>query len=247
MRAFMRCFKAEFLKSRRSTMICLHIVLPALCAVVFAGYYRISDWEASAKISAYLEVLAASVPFMIGIVTGQALRMEHAAGGYQLLLGTIPSRNASFLGKLAFLLFCFFGAAALALGLFAALYPLAPVWLYGRSLFLLLLTALPLYVMHLYVGMKFGKGATLGLGMAGSLMAALMRTGLGDGVWRAVPWAWGIRAMDCIVLSWYDPQNCLPVHGELAGGMAVCAISSACLLVACLLWFRCWGGGSLQA
>ena len=223
-------------------MLYMHIVLPVLCAVVFAGYYHISGWEASAKISAYLEVLAASIPFFIGIITGQALQIEHTAGGYQLMLGTIPSRNASFLGKLVFLLCFFFGALILALGTFAALYPAAPLWLYGEALFLLLLTAMPFYVIHLSVGMRFGKGATLGLGIAGSLLSALMTTGLGDQMWKAVPWAWGVRAMDYTVLSWYDPQPYLPAHGEFVIGMVVCACSSVCLLAACLLWFRRWDG-----
>lgn len=243
MRAFIRCFRAEFIKHRRSAVYYIHIILPVLCAVVFAGYYRVSGWDISTKISAYLEVLAASIPFITGIITGQALDIEHYAGGYQLLLGTIPSRNASFLGKLFFLLSCFFAAVALALGLFAALYPVAPLVLYGKALALLLLTAIPLYVLHLFIGMKFGKGATLGLGIAGSLLAALMRTGLGDGIWKAVPWAWGIRAMDVAVLSWYDPQLYLLAHGAFVIGMVVCACSSVCLLAACLLWFRRWDGG----
>ena len=80
MTAYIRCFKAEFIKSRRSAIFYVHIVLPFLCAVVFAGYYRISAWEASAKISAYLEVIAASIPFITGIITGQALDIEHNAG-----------------------------------------------------------------------------------------------------------------------------------------------------------------------
>ena len=243
MTAYIRCFKAEFIKSRRSAIFYVHIVLPFLCAVVFAGYYRISAWEVSSKISAYLEVIAASIPFITGIITGQALDIEHNAGGYQLLLGTIPSRNASFLGKLFFLLSCFFAAVALALGLFAALYPVAPLVLYGKALALLLLTAIPLYVLHLFMGMKFGKGATLGLGIAGSLFAALMITGLGDKMWKAVPWAWSVRAMDCAVLSWCDPQRYLLVHREFAIGMMICACSVVCLLTACLLWFQRWDGG----
>ena len=237
------CLKAEFIKHRRSAVVSAHIVLPVLCAVVVAGYDRVSGWDIPTKISAYLEVLAAAVPFLIGIITGQALQMEHRAGRYQLLLGTIPSRSASFLGKLLFLLACFFCASALALGLFAVLYPVLPLWLFAKPWSLLSFTALPLYVLHLFVGMRFGKGATMGLGIAGSLFAALMATGLGDGIWKAVPWAWGIRAMDAAVLSWYDPQRGLHAYGELVIGMVVCAGASACLLGACLLWFRRWEGG----
>ena len=242
MRAFIRCFRAEFIKHRRSAVYYIHIILPVLCAVVFAGYYRVSGWDISTKISAYLEVLAASIPFLIGIITGQALQIEHTAGSYQLLLGTIPSRNASFLGKLIFMLSCFFCATAFALWIFAVLYPVLPLRLFAKPLSLLSFTAFPLYVMHLFVGLRFGKGATMGLGIAGSLLAALMRTGLGDGIWKVVPWAWGIRTMDVAVLSRYDPQLYLLAHGEFVIGMVVCACSSVCLLTACLLWFRRWDG-----
>ena len=243
MRVFIRCFRAEFVKSRHSAILYIHIVLPVLCAVVFAGYYHISGWGVSAKISAYLEALAISIPFLIGIILGQALQIEHMAGDYQLMLGTIPSRNASFLGKLVFLMCFFFGAVILALGTFALLYPAAPLCLYGKALFLLLLTAFPLYVIHLYVGMRFGNGATLGLGIAGSLLSALMITGLGDTVWKAVPWAWSVRAMDFVVLSLDNPRFYLSLQAEFAIGMTVCACSSVCLLAACLLWFRRWDGG----
>lgn len=243
MLSFIRCFKAEFIKKRRSTILYIHIVLPVLCASLFAGYYHISSWQVSAKISAYLEVIAASIPFIIGIIVGGALEIEYNAGGYQILLGTIPSRIASFFGKLIFLLFCFLAAVALALGLFLVLYPVAPFMLYAKALALLFFTTCPLYVLHIFVGMKFGKGATLALGIAGSLLSALMCTGLGDGIWKAIPWAWGIRAMDFTVLSWYDVQYFNQVHSEFANGMIICACSVVCVLSACLLWFRRWDGG----
>ncbi len=62
---------------------------------------------------------------------------------------------------------------------------------------------LPIYLIHLFVGMSFGKGASMGLGIAGSLIAALMITGLGDATWKYIPWAWGVRAMD-YTLPYYE-------------------------------------------
>ena len=70
----------------------------------------------------------------------------------------------------------------------------------------MLITMLPIYLIHLFVGMSFGKGASMGLGIAGSLIAALMITGLGDATWKYIPWAWGVRAMDYTVLAWDSPQ-----------------------------------------
>lgn len=71
----------------------------------------------------------------------------------------------------------------------------------------MLITMLPIYLIHLFVGMSFGKGASMGLGIAGSLIAALMITGLGDATWKYIPWAWGVRAMDYTVLAWDSPPT----------------------------------------
>ena len=117
-----RCWKAEYQKCKHSILLYMHSLIPIMCAAVFAGYYYISSWEPATKISAYLEVLAVAFPFLIGIIVGLVVQIENQAGHYQLLLGTIPSRMATYIGKLGFLMICAFGATFLALGTFAALY-----------------------------------------------------------------------------------------------------------------------------
>jgi len=117
-----RCWKAEYQKCKHSILLYMHSMIPIICAAIFAGYYHISRWELATKISAYLEVLAVAFPFLIGIIVGLVVQIENQAGHYQLLLGTIPSRTATYIGKLGFLMICAFGATFLALGTFAALY-----------------------------------------------------------------------------------------------------------------------------
>ena len=121
-----RCWKAEYQKCKHSILLYMHSMIPIICAAIFAGYYHISRWELATKISAYLEVLAVAFPFLIGIIVGLVVQIENQAGHYQLLLGTIPSRMATYIGKLGFLMICAFGATFLALGTFAALYRDAP-------------------------------------------------------------------------------------------------------------------------
>ncbi len=125
-----RCWKAEYQKCKHSILLYMHSMIPIICAAIFAGYYHISRWELATKISAYLEVLAVAFPFLIGIIVGLVVQIENQAGHYQLLLGTIPSRMATYIGKLGFLMICAFGATFLALGTFAALYRDAPAWKY---------------------------------------------------------------------------------------------------------------------
>ena len=117
-----RCWKAEYQKCKHSILLYMHSLIPIICAVVFVGYYCISRWEPTTKISAYLEVLAVAFPFLIGIIVGQVVQIENQAGHYQLLLGTIPSRIATYIGKLGFLMICAKGTTFLAFGTFAVLY-----------------------------------------------------------------------------------------------------------------------------
>ena len=215
-----RCWKAEYQKCKHSILLYMHSMIPIICAAIFAGYYHISRWELATKISAYLEVLAVAFPFLIGIIVGLVVQIENQAGHYQLLLGTIPSRMATYIGKLGFLMICAFGATFLALGTFAALYREAP-----------------------FVGMSFGKGASMGLGIAGSLIAALMITGLGDATWKYIPWAWGVRAMDYTVLAWDSPQLYAQVRTDFFSGMIISVCCTVCLLIASLVWFHGWEGG----
>ncbi len=108
---------------------------------------------------------------------------------------------------------------------------------------LLLITMLPIYLIHLFVGMSFGKGASMGLGIAGSLIAALMITGLGDATWKYIPWAWGVRAMDYTVLAWDSPQLYAQVKTDFFSGMIISVCCTVCLLIASLVWFHGWEGG----
>jgi lantibiotic protection ABC transporter MutG family permease subunit len=154
MAAVTRCIKAEFAKCRHSALLYIHILVPLLGAVVFAGYFRISGWDVQTNISAYLEVLAIAFPFLIGIIVGMVVGLENQAGHWQLMLGTIPSRSAAYIGKLSFLMISAAAAAALALGCFAAIYREAPLPVYLKAWILLVLAVFPLYLIHLFVGMR---------------------------------------------------------------------------------------------
>ena len=173
MTSIFRCLKAEFLKCKHSVLLYIHILIPLLGAIIFAGYFLVSGWDVQTKVSAYLEVLAVSFPFLAGIIVGIVVQIEHQAGHYQLMLGTIPSRPATYIGKILLLIIGAIGAVVLALGVFALIYQEAPFALYLKAGTLLILTSLPLYLIHLFVGLNFGKGASMGLGIAGSFETEL--------------------------------------------------------------------------
>lgn len=243
MTSIFRCMRAEFMKCKHSVLLHVHILIPLLGAVIFAGYFRISSWDVQTKVSAYLEVLAVAFPFLIGIIVGMVVQIEQQAGHYQLMLGTIPSRVATYLGKIGLLMIGAIGAIALALGGFYAIYREAPLTVYLKAGALLVMTIFPLYLVHLFVGMSLGKGVSMGLGIAGSLVAALMITGLGDAVWKYNPWAWGVRSMDYIVLAWSKPDVFQLLRSDFITGIVIVLLCSLLLFFFSIIWFCSWEGG----
>ena len=53
----LRCVRADYLKAKRSMLNVIYIIVPPILALVFAGYFHISSWNRTLKISAFLEML----------------------------------------------------------------------------------------------------------------------------------------------------------------------------------------------
>ena len=60
------------------------------------------------------------------------------------------------------------------------------------------------YPISIPVGFSLGKSVSMGIGIVGSLLSALLVTGLGDFIWKFLPWGWGVRFMDYCVLRYVN-------------------------------------------
>ena len=49
------------------------------------------------------------------------------------------------------------------------------------------------YIFHLWLSIKFGVGASVGMGVFESLFATLLDTGLGEGIWQYIPCGFASR------------------------------------------------------
>ena len=52
----LRCVRADYLKAKRSMLNVIYIIVPLILALAFAGYFHISSWNRTLKISAFLEM-----------------------------------------------------------------------------------------------------------------------------------------------------------------------------------------------
>lgn len=238
----LRCIRANALKAKRSRLNVIYIAAPLILAFAFGSYFRISPWSKALKISAFLEMLGVLSPFLIGIATGMIAQQENQAGHYQFLLSTVPSRVQVYIGEISFLLLKALFFNTLAVGSLALIFPFSSIGRYMRLVALLFLGSVPVYQIHFLCAFLFGKSASMGLGIAGSLLSALMVTGLGDGCWQYIPWAWSVRYMDFQVLATTDKDAYLRLLSAFYGGIRSNAAAILVLFTLSLLWIRSWDG-----
>jgi ABC-2 type transport system permease protein len=106
----------------------------------------------------------------------------------------------------------------------------------------LLLSSIFLYILHLVVGLRFGKGASIGLGIVESLLSALFLTGLGEGRWQILPCAWGARFVSGFVQYTSGMNVSSYVIPELHTGIVLCVVETIAVLLFACVWFYRWEG-----
>ncbi len=96
-----------------------------------------------------------------------------------------------------------------------------------------------IYMIQYLIVFYFGKGASIGLGIIGSLISALMITGLGDSIWILVPWSYSIRLCSYTLL---DISNIIFVKQQILQSIIIMIIYT-CISLALLLSFsKRWEG-----
>lgn len=249
MSAYLRSLRSELIKLKRQPTLWVHLLVPLAGIGIFLAYYAFTPYSPSSKVSGYMQVIATSYPMMIGIVCAIAADQEATAGQYQQLL-TLPNRLIALAGKLTMLFLLGLGSAILASMGFGVgfLYLLAqsPYGLafYLEAASLLFGSCLFLYALHLFVSLRFGKGASIGLGVLESLVAALLLTGLGDQSWIYIPCAWAVRFVS-IWMQYGDTHSAsipIPADSLLQPGILYCTTGTIVIMVLLGMWFRRWEG-----
>ncbi len=242
MLTLIRCIRSDCRKLRRTLMLPIHIIVPAVISVLFLAYYSVSPWKTESKLSGFLEFIAVSFPLIIGLISAKAIEQEGQAGSFQNMLCGIKSRAKVYLSKLILLFVLGIISVLLAVGIFGAFFKAAPAAFYLKAIGVLILSSIFLYVLHQFVSLQFGRGASIGLGIAESLISALALTGLGDGKWYFIPCTWGARLCDYLVYIWSNPASFSIGNTEIIKGILIAGISSTIAIIASILWFQNWEG-----
>jgi ABC-2 type transport system permease protein len=228
---------------KRTPIPWLHVFAPLIGALTFLWYYSAAGNDNSlGKIIGFMEVLCMAFPLLIGILCGLVAAQEEQAGNYQVILAEARSRAAAYMSKLLLLLTLSALSVTFAVAMFSIDLHDVPLWLYVQIALAAWGGNVFLYILHLFAGFRFGRGASIGLGVFGTLISPLMMTGLGDGIWHWFPWAWSVRLCGNIVFRLQTPSQTAWVAADMQYGITVCIVLTLLSLAASLVWFQYWEG-----
>lgn len=198
-----RLIKADFYKMIRTKFYLIHILVPVLSALAFIMYYIFNMKYAMQKIMWYSELEAMVCPIVIASVTSFIIESEYDASKFKEMLSLECGRSMCLLSKIIVLLIMFIFSLLLAFlvlagGLKFIFRGEVDLKICITAVIIIFLTDIFMYVFHLFLSLKFGSGISISVGIIETVLAALLDTGLGDGIWMFVPCAWPIR-----IVSYY--------------------------------------------
>lgn len=244
---------AEWLKTKRSALRWLVLFLPVLMGLVLTWYVAGRPWiDGSSAFSGFFSCWAAlALPFLASIIAGQLAAEEEGAGSFMGLLLSAKPRVQLYLSKLlalfvALAVATFLVTAVFCGGLWLGGYDNTLLGFYAEAALVSWLAVLPLAALHLWLAFAAGLGVSVGVGIGGVLVAAMIGgTLLGDGIWPFVPWAWPLRlAMIPSILqsSQLNAAQLARLSAQSDWACILAALGGIVVTAASVWWFSRWEG-----
>ena len=136
------------------------------------------------------------------------------------------------------------GSVLLAILGFGILYCLLPggdvfsLDLYVREALVIWLGQIPVYLIHLFLSIRLGKAASISAGAGGMILACLMLTGMGEGIWMYLPWAFSGRWCDYVLVYHMGVMVPGAVAEQAFWPFCVCGGLSLLIFGTVLFWYR---------
>lgn len=235
-----RALRSELQRLARSPLSAAHAACALAAGLACGAYFATAPWDARLGADAYVQFLGALMPLMAGISCGLSADEERRAGGLANLLGA-PSRRAAVLAKLCSLWLAAVATLAAAVALFgcvlaAAGRPPAPVVSLAASVLGMSLGSVPLYALSLFLALRLGRNAAIGVGAAGMLLAFFSVGGLAHGLMTgALAGASPAGLLGAVPFCWAARLGSLGVEAAIAAGTGsarVVALAAAWLVPA---------------
>lgn len=243
--------KSDFMKLNHTPFYWIHIIVPLITVLIFLGYYSYSKLNPISKVNGFFEAISLGFPLLIGIITSLIMEQEIKAGKLKELISTENSRWICLFSKIVVVIISGALAFALAAGGFYMGFQyilkqnVLPPNFYIKIVLIIFLSQIFLYIFHLWLSIRFGSGASIGIGIFESLIAGLFITGLGDGIWQYVPCSFAVRFCDNFFIK---ESGSADVFNKLSGsgywlescksGVINCIVITVLSIVILKIWFE---------
>lgn len=243
-----KIIKSELYKIKHTWLPWVHIVLPIAYSLLFYGAAKITglkNFQENDIVETYFVLLGAVIPIILSFITSKVVDMEMSAGKFQVLLSTTKSRSKAYIGKLLVLEFGFVISLSLAIIIFAILTGYQNILDWLIEFFLIVISSLSLYMIHLWVSIVLSSGSSIGLGFLETMIALLSITVIGDSIWYFLPCTWGSRlpAMYITMGKALDPSY---FYKELRLWSFAALFIILALFISSIIWFNKWDGKSVS-
>lgn len=243
-----KIIKSELYKIKHTWLPWIHMVLPIAYSFLFYMASKttgLKNFEESDIIQTYFVLLGAVIPIILSFITSKVVDMEMGAGKFQVLLSTTKSRSKAYIGKLLVLELGFVISLALAIIIFAILTGYQNILDWLIEFFLIVISSLSLYMIHLWVSIVLSSGASIGLGFLETMIALLSMTVIGDNIWYFLPCTWGSR-LPAMYITMSKVSNWSYFYKELRLWSFAALFIILALFISSIIWFNKWDGKSVS-
>lgn len=241
---YCRYLKSDIYKLRHSWFLVIHLLFPILGAALMLIYSHLSSGSERNKLAAFTQIIAIAFPFVISVVCQIVADQELQAGHFQNML-TLSGRKKAIFSKFAVLLLSGLFSAVLSTVLFgipfsyitgtklpAGFFVLIPAVLWASNIMI--------YGLHLILAFRFGRNFGISIGVIGSLLSAILQTGLGTGLWYVIPYGLGVHFAEGALTYLF---NLSPVGNvETQTGILFCSVVTCGTIGLLALWFSRYSG-----
>ena len=260
----MRTIISEWMKTKRTAFRCIVLLVPILFSISVLAYISVFKIDYTFQIKVYeiyFVTISTGLTMMAGILTTLNIMGEDSAGEFRRMLIVPLSRNTIYIGKLFMLILItiidmFASTAILLLGI-KFLYPGVNIeyGIFLQGTLFTIIASLFLYGLYLILSIKFGIGLTMLITAGGTVLGALMQTGMGDNMWKFIPWAWSGRLGIIPVYNLEGFAKFQNINNSLlqntfteviTKAIPIAVVSFLIICIVGVVWFENWEGEKIN-
>ncbi|WP_101772241.1 lantibiotic immunity ABC transporter MutG family permease subunit [Peptostreptococcus faecalis] len=242
---FINNIKLNFYKNIKNNFFYIHLASAMFVISLFLFYYYNSPWSEQSKVTAYIQIVACAFPMMSSIIIALNFKLE-SQNLFNMLIGAPNSKFLSHFNNILFLLIEGCITSLIALIGFGIVFKTMgnqffSISIYIYSSVLMLMINYIIYTLIYIITYQFGKSLGIMIGVFGSILSAIMLTGLGESIWFYIPFSIVSRLPSHLIISKTNNTNYF-LQPEIIKACISCIVLYFIVTILFYIWSNKWEG-----